>query len=111
MRRVFGEIVLPADVPSVTASVLVELRDVSVADVPSTVLAATQMRRVLRPGGVLAFSLEAPEAERSRSLSLRVHVDVDGDGRVSSGDLLTTSSYDVPVAGDRGPLEIRVVRI
>lgn len=104
---------LPSDVQSVVAAALiVEVRDVSMADAASTVLVSRRLRRVkLRPGGRIPFTLDVPEAAPSASLSVRVHVDVDGDGRVSAGDLLSTRSYPVAPTGPVGALQIAVVRI
>ena len=104
MRTIHGEILLPSDAPHREArSILVELRDVSVADAPSTVVASTRLTGVAcKPGGRVPFTLEAPESAKGRMLALRVHVDWDGDGSVSRGDLLTTESIRVPGAGDVG---------
>ena len=96
----------------VAAALIIEVRDVSVADAPSTVLASRRLRRVkLRPGGRIPFALEVPEAAASQSLSMRVHVDVDGDGRVGAGDLLSTRAYPVAATGPVGALQIAVVKI
>jgi len=106
MRSVHGEIVLPADAPVREAkSILIEVRDVSVADAPSTVVASTRLAGVhCRPNERIPFTLQAPEVAKGRMLALRVHVDWDGDGRVSSGDILTTESIPVALAGDSGPI-------
>ncbi len=101
MRPVRGEVVLPADAPRVGAkAVHVEVRDVAVADAPSTVVASTTLRdRKIGPGGRLKFSLQAPDAGPHQRLELRVHVDVAGGGHVAAGDLLTTQSIAVPASG------------
>lgn len=113
MRVVHGNIVLPSDALSLEARVvLIELRDVSILDAPSQVMATQRLEGVpLKPHARIPFSLEVPEVEAARALSLRVHVDVDGDGRVAPGDLLTTAAYPVPTAGDFGPLEVRVMMV
>ena len=102
MRTIQGEILLPSDSPHREArSILIELRDVSVADAPSTVIASTRLTGVAcKPGERVPFTLEAPETVKGRMLALRVHVDWDGDGPVSRGDLLTTESIPVPGTGD-----------
>ena len=112
-RSVFGEVVLPPDAPRVAARVIhVEVRDVTVADAPSLVVAARDLRDVtLSPGAHVPFSLEVPEADASRSLGLRVHVDIAEAGRVSSGDLLTTQAIDVPASGEFGPVRVVVRRV
>jgi putative lipoprotein len=92
--------------------VIIEVRDVSVADAPSTMIAARRLRRVaLRPGRRIPFALEVPEVAASQSLSVRVHVDVDGDGRMGPGDLLSTRAYPVAATGPLGMLQIAVVKI
>jgi putative lipoprotein len=110
MRSVKGEIVLPADAPEREAkTVLIEVRDVSVADAPSQVVATTRLANIeCRPNERIPFELPTPEAPASRMLAVRVHVDWDGDGSVSSGDLLTTESIPVPVAGFVGALRVPV---
>jgi putative lipoprotein len=113
MRIVSGRILLPEDAPeSDAADVLIEVRDVSLADAPSVVVAQERLDRVpIGPGEVIEFSLQVPEVDPRRRLSLRVHVDVDGSGRVSTGDLLTTSSNPVPATGTPEPLNILVSAI
>src|SRR5437868_2630966 len=101
MRTVTGKIVLPANTPTVNASlVLIEVRDVSLADAPSTVVAEERLSNVaLRPNGEIRFKIPVREVESNRTLSLRVHVDLDGSGRVKSGDLLTTANHPIPNRG------------
>ena len=110
MRTVSGEIVLPANAPSKTAKqVLIEVRDVTMADAPSVVIAEQQFANVaLKPGGRIAFKLSVPEVASNRSLSVRAHLSIDGSGRAQSGDLLTTASYPVPNAGTPPPLKVQV---
>ena len=110
MRSIHGEIVLPANAPDRVAKiVLIEVRDVSVADAPSTVVASTRLEGVhSRPNGRIPFTLRAPGETKARMLALRVHVDWDGDGKVASGDLLTTESIPVALAGNFGPIRATV---
>jgi putative lipoprotein len=110
-RPIDGVVRLPADCPAlVAARVLVEVRDVSLADAPSVVLARQQLARVpLQPGGTVPFALDVPEVDPRRRLALRVHVDVAGSGAVSDGDLITTVHVDVPPVGSpRAGLEAPV---
>ena len=113
MRTINGRVILPADTPeSDAANVLIEVRDVSLADAPSVVIAQQRLDQVaLRSGKAIVFSLEVPEVEPRRRLSIRVHVDLDGSGRVTAGDLLTTSSNPVPAAGTPAPIDVRVTLI
>lgn len=112
MRSVSGELVLPPNAPSaVAALVLIELRDVSIQDAPSRVVAEQRLSRVrIAPGKVIAFRLKVPEAPGPTSLSLRAHVSLYGSTAVVAGDLLTTASHPVPLAGDvesvRVPLQV-----
>jgi uncharacterized lipoprotein YbaY len=106
-------VVIPPDGPEGEAiRIVIEVRDVSLADAPSRVVAQEQLEHVaVHPNDRLAFALEVPESEPSAALSLRVHVDMDGSGRVSRGDLLTTSSQPVPPVGDARHLVVRVRKV
>lgn len=113
MRIVTGNVVLPANAPSVTAKlVLIEARDVSFADAPSVVVAEQLLTDVpLRPNEQIGFKLLVPEVESNRTLSLRVHVSPDGSGRAKSGDLLTTANYPISSTGTPEPQRVEVVVI
>lgn len=116
MRRVFGELMLPANAPEAVArKIVIELRDVSVLDAPSQVLAtATQSKVAIQPGRRVPFELHAPDAAPGRTLNLRVHVSMAGGtaaAGASAGDLLTTESIAVPASGECGPLSVRLTRI
>ena len=111
MNRILqGSIELPADIPTVVYSrIRVEVRDVSVADAPSVVVAATELRDVtVGPGTMLAFELPVPEQDRSRSLSVRIHVSRDGSPLTQQGDLVSTASYPVSPVGSVAALRIPV---
>ena len=91
---------------------LIEIRDVTLADASSVVIAEERLDNVsLKPGGRIAFKLPTPEVASNRMLSVRVHISLDGSGRVQSGDLLTTASYPVANEGTPAPLEVRVAVI
>lgn len=111
MRKLRGHILLPDNAPAAKAGmVLVELRDVSVADAPSKVVASQKRKQVpLKPGAKLPFELNVPDVDPSRSLSLRAHVSLAGEDRTASGDLLTTESY--PVGPEQESIEARVTLI
>jgi putative lipoprotein len=110
MRTIQGSIVLPPDAPKGRyGRLLVEVRDVSRLDAPSTVVAHTELDNVaIEPDGQVPFELEVPEVEAVRSLSLRVHASHDGSQRIKSGDLLTTSSYPIPTSGTQAPMTVAV---
>ncbi len=100
MRTISGEIVLPAGTVTTTiGSVLIELRDVSLADAPSTVVASTTKSNVaLTAGGRISFSLKAPDAP-GRRLALRVQIDPATRTRSLGPSYLTTQSIDVQAEG------------
>ena len=115
MRTIAGEIVLPEDAPAAASgTVLIELRDVSVADAPSSVVASTKKQKVkLEPGRRIPFTLKAPEAP-GRRLALRVQIDEGGASRsraVSSSAYLTTQSITVGDRGDQKSLVVPVQKI
>ncbi|MGA7733331.1 MAG: YbaY family lipoprotein [Chloroflexia bacterium] len=113
MRTITGKIILPPNAPGVKAGqVLIEVRDVSMSDAPSKVIAEQTLENVrLKPGGKIKFKIPVPEVEANRTLSLRVHLSVHRGDRVQSGDLLTTTYIPVPNTGTSGPIEIPVVVI
>ncbi|MFH8680369.1 YbaY family lipoprotein [Streptomyces lydicus] len=97
-RLVRGVVALPAETPATPAArVLVEVRDVSLADAPSTVVAAQVLTDVpLAPHGRFPFSVEVPDLDPAATYGLRVHIDLAGTGSVESGDLINTRSITVP---------------
>ena len=108
MRTIKGEVIFPPDAPSTKSGLVkIEVRDVSVADAPSTVVAERQIKNVpLKPNGRIKFEIPVPELPENRTLSLRVHVSPDGSASVKSGDLLTTAHYPVPSTGTPAPLNV-----
>ncbi|MFJ5556837.1 YbaY family lipoprotein [Streptomyces sp. NPDC093250] len=88
---VTGRVALPPDAPSGrAAAVLVEVRDVSQADAPSTVVGAQLQTDVqLSPGGRVPFRVQVPGLDPAARYGLRVHVDRSGSGTVEPGDLLS----------------------
>ncbi len=113
MRTITGEIILPEKTPPVNAGqVIIEVRDISLTDVPSQLIAEKRLDNVtLKPHGQIDFSILVPEVEANRTLTLRVHISLDGSGRVKSGDLLTTAIYPIPNTGTPAPLEVAVTVI
>ena len=113
MRTVTGVVRLPEDLPdSKAAQMVVEVRDISMADAPSTVVASRKIRDVrLKPSAEIEFRLRVPEVEGNRSLALRANISLEGGNMVEPGDLLTTIIHPVASAGDVSDLEIPVVRI
>ena len=113
MREITGDIVIPSDCPIVNeATALIEVRDVSLADALSTVVAQTRLTDVnCRPGDRIPFSLNVPEVSEAQSLAIRIHISCAGSNDTKSGDLLTTRSYMVPSRGTSGYISVLVNRI
>lgn len=110
MRQLTGDILLPVNAPSRTAAfVLIEVRDVSVADAPSVVVAQHRLlASELQPGGHIPFGLQVPEVAPGRSLALRVHISLEGIRQPQPGDLLSTSRYELPATGPLRSLSVGV---
>jgi hypothetical protein len=112
VRRIRGVVAMPADSPSTTALMVVELRDTTYADGPAPVVASSRLpNTAVAPGRLCPFELTAPEMPPSSGLSIRCHVDISGDGAVTRGDLLSTESIPVPPIGDVDALTVAVVVI
>lgn len=89
---------LPSDISGAKAkTVLVEVRDTSLADAPSSLLAQRQLHDIqLIPNGHLETAISIPNKSPQQVLTVRVHVSMDGSGDIKPGDLLTTSYIEVP---------------
>ncbi len=113
MRKVTGTVVLPANQPAGKAGlVLIEVRDVTLMDVPSKVIAEQSLGNIsLEPNTRIPFEFQISDVESNRALALRVHISMDGSGQIKSGDLLTTANYPVPTAGSVPFLEVKITRI
>jgi heat shock protein HslJ/uncharacterized lipoprotein YbaY len=107
---VTGTIVFPDDVTAgPPATVHVRIEDVSRADAPATVLAEVTLEAVDVPpaaGEAVTFAIPVDTYDPRLRYAVRVHVDRDGDGRVSSGDLVSTTH--VPVLTHDGGTEVTV---
>lgn len=108
MRRVGGEVVLPTDAPTTVAGlVVVEVRDVSLMDVPSVVVADWRKRDVaIGPGARIPFDFDVPERDPGTSLSVRAHVSLDGSGDARRGDPMSVSTVPVASIGDLPRIEV-----
>jgi hypothetical protein len=108
MRTVRGVVTLPPDAPpSVARLLLVEARDVSIADAPSLVVGVVRTADVpLGPGRAIPFELEVPEAAPGHTLALRAHASLDGTERVAPGDAISTVSLPLPDTGDVPSIEV-----
>lgn len=116
VRRIQGELVFPNDAPATTAArAVLELRDVSVMDQPSRVVADTTLRNLpVGPGARVPFEFEAPEASPADALALRavvfVEANVDGGSAAGGGDYLSTASHTVQPTGDVNGLRVPLAR-
>ncbi|MEU1375049.1 YbaY family lipoprotein [Streptomyces triculaminicus] len=94
-----GRVSLPPDAPRLRAArLLVEVRDVSRSDAPSTVVGSQVQADVpLAPGASVPFEVEVPDLDPTSSYGLRVHVDLSGTGTLDPGDLISTQANPVPM--------------
>ena len=101
-RKIRGEVAFPANATKgVAHRVLIELRDVSLQDQASWVLATTLLSDVAVGPNVRApFSLTAPRSEGNRSLAVRVQVDMQAGRVYAVGDYLSTVTHPVSASDD-----------
>ena len=88
------------------------LRNWSLADAPSVAIASQVVGAVatkLAKGGVLEFSLAAPNPDAQASYCVSVHIDQDGDGQIKPGDFVTTQSYPVITFGYPSRVRVQTV--
>jgi putative lipoprotein len=113
MSTVRGVAIAPPDAPvAVAASAVFEIRDVTRADAPSTVVGVHRQRDVpVAPGARLPFAIEVDEVDPRAAYTVRVHVDLDGSGGVSAGDLLTTRAYPALTRGAPVDIAIELTRV
>lgn len=112
-RRIQGEIVFPDHADKAMATkITIELRDVSLQDQASTVVAAMTLDKVsVGPNYRVPFEFNAPAVAPSRLLTLRVQVDRHPGQRHASGDFLSTSAQRVPAGGDACGLVVPVTGV
>lgn len=100
---VTGTIPFPAALPAgPPATISVRIEDISRADAPATVHAAVTLAGVPIPPSLdapVTFAIPVASFDPRARYSVRVHVDRDGDGRVSQGDLVSTSLNSVLTQG------------
>jgi putative lipoprotein len=110
VRTVRGYVVIPPDArPSTAGLMLIEVRDVSLMDAPSTVVGEVRACDVpVEPGARIPFQVPAPDAEPGHSLAVRAHVSVDGTTAVTSGDAVSVTHIGLPPTGDVEALEVPV---
>jgi hypothetical protein len=98
MKEYKGYIILPGNAPSGRVEkIVIEVRDVSLADAVSVVIAEEQLHNImLAPDKKIKFKIRVPEVASNKLLSFRAHISKTGDNHVKPGDLLTTINYPVP---------------
>lgn len=105
-----GTIIFPAETPAGSAAtIIIRLEDVSLADAPAILLASTTLDDVSVPpvaGTAVSFALPVAEFDPRARYTVRVHVDRDGDGRISKGDLVSTTH--VPVLTQGGGTDVHI---
>lgn len=109
-----GVVVFPPDTkPVQNARMYIRLEDVSLADVPSTLVIEHTHQGISLPGGAaqLSFELHGHIPDPGAHYSVHVLLDVDGDGEISPGDYINTESYPVLTFGQPSQVEISVRRV
>ncbi len=100
---VTGDVIFPIDLPAGPAApIVVSVEDVSRADAPAVTLASAVVPASATPpvpGERVPFSIPISAYDARMTYSVRAHVDRDGDGRVSSGDLISTTHNPVLTRG------------
>ena len=100
---VTGQVIFPEDLPDGPAApITVTVQDVSRADAPSIDLASVTIPAgAVAPvaGEAIPFSIPVETFDPGLTYSVRTHVDRDGDGRVSRGDLVSTTHNPVLTRG------------
>ena len=99
---VTGNVIFPANLPpGPAAPITVTIQDVSRMDAPAVTLASTTIpvSAPPTPGQAVPFRIPVGAYDSRMTYSVRAHVDRDGDGRVSSGDLVSTTSNPVLTRG------------
>lgn len=112
-RRIQGAVEFPADAPaSVARQITIELRDVSLQDRPSTLVATTTLTQVsIGPKCRVPFDWQVPVVQGRPALSLRVQVDMQAGARHASGDFLSTTAQTLSPEGDVVGVDVPVTRL
>jgi putative lipoprotein len=112
---VTGAIVFPESMPAgPSATIHVRIEDVSLADAPATVVTSVTLENVAIPPPAdqpVVFAIPVETYDPRMRYGVRVHVDRDGDGRVSGGDLVSTSHHPVLTHGGGAEVSIPVSEV
>lgn len=93
------------------ATVFLEVEDVSLQDVESTLIAEDTIEDISLDANdpePVPYMISYPELDERMSYSLSVHVDVDGDGTLSSGDYYSPWNNPVPTEPGTHELDVHV---
>lgn len=107
---VSGNILLEGDTTDVSFPFtgVVEIRDVSLADGPSTTL-ASQTITVTGPGPI-PFEISVEAIQENASYTVYAHLDTDADETVSEGDFITMESFPVLTFGHGTTVDVTAKR-
>jgi uncharacterized lipoprotein YbaY len=87
---------------------IVEIRDTSYADAPSTRLHRAE-KAVAKKGKTSSIAVPIKLTSVPDGATVWAHVDVDGDGRVSKGDYVTMQSYPVTTSSPKTTIHVKKV--
>lgn len=113
-RTIEGWVQLPPEDPGTRQGhLLVELRDVSMLDAPSRVVASVSLPQAeLGAGQRVPFRLQVPTASAATALNLRVQLQGQAAAAAGTGPLfLTTQAVPVPPLGDVQGLAVPVEKV
>jgi uncharacterized lipoprotein YbaY len=100
--------------------IVVQLEDVTVADVSSRIVTRQIAGCLDLPsyGNIsrndpftIPFKLFYEIGDKQRRYAVSVHVDMDGDGKVSMGDYINMQSYPVITQGYPTQISVKVIRV
>jgi hypothetical protein len=112
MRWLRGTVIMPLCAPCATAMMVIDVRDTSLVDGVSPVIAVSSFpNTVVMPGHRHHFAMEAPEVPPTHCLSLGCHIDLSGEGVLTRGDLLCAEPVPVAPVGDVDALVVQVVTV
>ena len=103
------EIILPPDYSqSGEASVRVLVEDVSELDAPAKIIAQKQLETNVEPGKHIVTTVDVPldKLDPRRSYNVRAHVSRNKTDVIERGDLITTQSIPLRIAGQETRLSV-----
>lgn len=102
------KVALPA-----TATLYVEVRDVSLLDAPSITICTdvSTIEKIEEGGRVKTINFDVAAGYKKRSLSVWGHLSIKGNKAIEKGDFLTTQSYPVNEGVPNGNITIYLQRI